>query len=97
MRESTVVQSIRHYRERGGKSILALSDGGFLVTGARVELMGGTEAGEGGEGMIMRMDYDGNVLWDHLYEGLQWVFEARKCPVASWWSATMGTTRWSWG
>lgn len=62
----------------GGRSIMALSDGGFLVSGARVELMGGAGAGDGGDGLLMRIDSDGNVLWSHLYDGLSWVFEAHE-------------------
>jgi len=63
----------------GGKSILPLSDGGFLVTGAHVELMSG-DAGQGGEGLVMRLNSAGEVDWFRLYPGLNWVFEAREVP-----------------
>ena len=63
----------------GGRSILPLSDGGFLVTGAHIELMVGG-ADDGGEGLIMRLDPAGGVEWFRLYSGLNWVFEAREVP-----------------
>lgn len=62
----------------GGRSISALSDGGFVVTGARVELMGG--AGVGVEGMVMRIDPDGEVLWSNRYAELNWIFDVQQVP-----------------
>ena len=61
----------------GGRSILPLSDGGFLVTGAHVELMAGG-AGDGGQAVVMRLNAAGGVQWFKLYSGLNWAFEARE-------------------
>ena len=58
----------------GGRSILPLSDGGFLVSGARVDLSGAMQ----GSGMMMRLNPNGAVDWFHMYDGLQWMFEARE-------------------
>ena len=63
----------------GGKSILPLGDGGFLVSGAHIELMSGG-ANQGGEGLVMRLNGAGQVMWSRFYSGLTWTFEAREVP-----------------
>ncbi len=61
----------------GGRSILPLADGGFLVSGSRVDLGGGMG---GGNAMLMRLDASGAVVWFKLYEGLTWAFDAKQVP-----------------
>ncbi len=59
----------------GGRSILPLDDGGFLISGSRVDLGSGMGTGNG---LMMRLDASGAVSWFRLYEGLKWVFDARQ-------------------
>ncbi len=48
----------------GGKSIEPTPDGGFII------------GGHGSEGLLLKLDSDGEAEWYHYYSGVDWIFDA---------------------
>ena len=68
----------------GGKSIEPTADGGYVIGGAKFITMGVDMMGNPlveNEGLVMRIDALGNLLWYHAYEEVTWVFDVQ--PMAS--------------